>query len=216
MTDFPNEITSLDQLREHYRHPVQPVLDKVTGVLDDGCRQFIASSTFLLVGTSDTDGNQDVSPRGGPPGFVRVLDERRLVIPDLNGNNRLDSLENIVAHPHVALLFVIPGLGETLRMNGRASITVDDEILDEFTDQLRRPASAIGVVVEEAYIHCAKSLRRGSLWTPEEWPPAIGRPSVGQMLVDHSGAAGLVTAEQVETSLEDAYTEGLAADEPLS
>lgn len=214
MTAFPSEISTIDQLREHYRQPSGVAVDKVTTELDDGCRQFIASSTFVLIGTADIDGNQDVSPRGGPAGFVRVLDEQRLVIPDLNGNNRLDSLENIVEHPHIGLLFIIPGLDETLRMNGRASITVDADILDSFGDQLRRPASAIGVVVEEAYIHCAKSFRRGSMWAPEAWPAVAGRPSVGQMLVDHAGASDVMTAEQVEARLADAYDADLAADKP--
>ncbi len=212
MSAFPASLSSIDDLRTHYRAPSRIVIDKVTDTIDDACRRFLARSSFCLVGTADADGNQDVSPRGGPAGFARVLDDRRLVLPDLNGNNRLDTLENIIHSPRIALLFIIPGLGETLRMNGRAWVTVDDDILDGFTDQFRRPASAIGVEVAEAYIHCAKAFTRGAMWEPDQWPSTDERPSVGQILVDHTGAAGTVTAEQVEASLADSYAADLAAD----
>jgi PPOX class probable FMN-dependent enzyme len=214
MLGFGDVIETVDSLAGLYREPGRGALDKVTDRLDEGCRQFIAASTMVLVGSADTEGNQDVSPRGGPAGFVRVLDEDRLVIPDLNGNNRLDSLRNIVVNGRVALLFLVPGLGETLRMNGQACVTTDPAVLDLFTDQLRRPVSAIGVRVGEAYIHCAKSLRRAGLWDPETWVATGARPPVGQILVAHSGSEGKVTAEQVEAGLEGAYTKGLAADLP--
>lgn len=211
---FDDAIETLEGLSAHYREPARGAIDKVTDQLDEGCRQFIAASTMVLVGTSDAEGNQDVSPRGGPAGFVRVLDEHRLAIPDLNGNNRLDSLRNVVATGQVALLFLVPGLGETLRMNGRACVTTDPAVLDLFTDQLRRPVTAIGVTVGEAYIHCAKSLRRAGLWDPETWSPAADRPSAAKILVGHSGIEGKVTPERLEAGLEKAYVEGLAADRP--
>ena len=215
MGDFPAELTSIDELRKHYRQPSRIVVEKTTDVLDEGCREFIAAATLVMVGTADAEGNQDVSPRGGLPGFVRVLDDKRLVIPDLNGNNRLDSLQNVIVNPRVGLLFLVPGLGETLRLNGRAIVTVDDAILDGFTDQFRRPASALGVTVDEAYIHCAKSLRRANLWQADHWPDGTARPSVGRILVGHTGAEGVVTAEQVEAGLESSYADDLAADAPL-
>lgn len=211
---FSNVLTTLDELTDLYRAPSQAVLDKETNVLDQGCVDFIAASSFVLIGTADSEGRQDVSPRGGPPGFVKVLDDQRLAIPDLNGNNRLDSIRNIVEQPEIALLFVIPGLGETLRLNGRACVTVDPEVLALFDDELRRPTSAIGVEIEHAFIHCAKSFRRGGLWQPDTWPAVEGRPSVGQILVDHSGAGDLITGEQLEGLLEDGYTADLAADLP--
>jgi len=213
---FDHVLTSVDALAERYRKPSALVLDKDTHVLDHGCRDFIAASSFVVIGTADAEGRQDVSPRGGPPGFVKVLDERRLVIPDLNGNNRLDSVRNVIEQPQIALLFVIPGLGETLRLNGRACVTVDDAVLDLFTDELRRPASAIGVVIEHAFIHCAKSFRRGGLWQPDTWPEVDGRPSVGQILVDHSGAGEMITGAQLEGLLEEGYTVDLAADLPTT
>ncbi|MDX2380921.1 MAG: pyridoxamine 5'-phosphate oxidase family protein [Acidimicrobiia bacterium] len=213
-TGFDRTLQSTDELAAHYRAANRGVLDKETDHLDDGCRDFIAASTFVLVGTSDREGRQDVSPRGGPPGFVKVLDERRLVIPDLNGNNRLDSLRNIIEQPHVGLLFIIPGLGETLRLNGRACVTIDERVLSVFDGEFRRPASAIGVEIEHAYVHCAKSFRRGGLWTPDTWPEVDGRPSAGQILVDHSGVGDRLTGPQLEDMLEEGYAADLAADLP--
>ncbi|MEM1334527.1 MAG: MSMEG_1061 family FMN-dependent PPOX-type flavoprotein [Actinomycetota bacterium] len=211
---FDSTIDDAAALRELYRPPTDAVLDKETDVLDDGCRDFIARSTFVLVGTSSPDGLLDVSPRGGPAGFVKVLDDHRLAIPDLNGNNRLDSLTNVIAHGRIALLFVIPGLGETLRVNGRACVTTDDSVLDLFTDEFRRPKSAIGVRLEQGFIHCAKAFRRGVMWTPDEWPTAETRPSPGEILVGHSGVGDLVTGAQVDAMLEESYTADLAADRP--
>ena len=213
---FDHRLRSTEELEGIYRPARPAVLDKETGQLDDGCRDFIASSTFVLLGTSDRDGRQDVSPRGGPPGFVKVLDENRLVIPDLNGNNRLDSLRNVIEQPNVGLLFVIPGLGETLRLNGTACVTVDDDILALFDGELRRPASAIGIEIEHAYIHCAKSFRRGGLWQPDTWPSVEGRPSAGQILVDHSGSGDVLTGERLEELLEEGYAADLAADLPAN
>ncbi len=147
-------------------------------------------------------------------GFVKVLDDHRLVIPDLNGNNRLDSLCNIIEQQHVALLFVIPGLGETLRVNGRACITTADDVLGLFTEELRRPKTAIGVTIDQGFIHCAKAFRRGVMWQPEQWPAEDSRPSPGQILVDHSGAGELITGAQLDELLEQSYVEDLAADLP--
>lgn len=211
---FDNVVTSIDELGEHYREPSALVLGKDTHVLDQGCIDFIKASSFVLIGTADAEGRQDVSPRGGPAGFVKVLDEHRLAIPDLNGNNRLDSLRNVIVQPQIGLLFVIPGLGETLRLNGRACVTVDDAVLDVFTDDVRRPTSAIGVEIEHAYIHCAKSFRRGGLWEPDTWQPVERRPQVGQILVDHSGSGDLITGQQLEGLLEEGYVTDLAADRP--
>ena len=211
---FEHVVESVDDLAGLYRQPTAAVLDKETHELDDGCRRFIERSTFVLIGTSDAHGHLDVSPRGGPAGFVKVLDERRLVVPDLNGNNRLDSLRNVVEHPRIAMLFVIPGLGETLRLNGEACVTTDPAVLDRFTDELRRPTTAIGVTIEHAFIHCAKALRRGVLWQPDQWPAAEERPSPGQILAEHAGAADVISGEQVDAALEESYAHDLAADLP--
>jgi len=210
---FANVLTATAQLADHYRQPSRVVQDKLIDHLDDGCRDFIARSTFVLVGTSAAAGGHDVSPKGGPAGFVKVLDDNRLAIPDLNGNNLLDSLHNIIETGQIGLLFVVPGLGETLRVNGTAVVTVDSDVLDQFTEDVRRPTTAIGVTVNQAYIHCAKSFRRGGLWQPESWPDAACRPSPAAMLIDHVGVEG-VTVEQVEANLEASYTSDLEADRP--
>ena len=214
MAAFEHTITDVSQLRKLYREPGGAAVAKEADGLDDACRGFIAQSTFVLVGTSDADGKLDVSPRGGSPGFVKVLDSRRLAIPDLNGNNRLDSIRNIVEHGQVGLLFVVPGLGETLRINGTAAITTDPAILDLFADEFRRPTTAIGVEFEQGFLHCAKAFRRSGLWQPDTWPEISGRPSPGQMLVDHAGLGNQMTAEQVTEMLEESYRVDLAADQP--
>lgn len=217
MSDHPPFTHTLDdvaQLTDLYRAPGGAAVAKEADRLDDACRGFIARSPFLVIGTSNADGRLDVSPRGGPPGFVKVLDDHRLAIPDLNGNNRLDSIRNIIEHGQVGLLFVVPGLGETLRINGAACITTDPAILDLFADEVRRPATAIGVTFEQGFLHCAKAFRRGGLWQPETWPGLDDQPSAGQMLLDHAGLDGQMTAEQVTEMLEESYRSGLAADSP--
>lgn len=198
-------------LAERYRPPRQLVLDKVVDHLDSGCRDLVTASTLVLVGTSGPEGHLDVSPRGGPPGFVVVLDDHRLAIPDRNGNNRLDTLRNVVATGEVGLLFVVPGQGETLRVNGRACVTVADDVLDRCTGELVRPTAAIGVEVREAFVHCAKAFRRGGVWDPTTWPGADDGPDVGRALADHVGLVG-VSGEQVRTDLEAGYRRDLEAE----
>lgn len=211
---FEDVVEAGDDLAQYYRAPNEMVLAKETEVLDDGCRDFIARSTFVLVGTSDADGKLDVSPRGGPAGFVKVLDEQRLAIPDLNGNNRLDSIRNVVEQGRVGLLFVVPGLGETLRINGDACVTTDPAVLDLFADELRRPVTAIGVSIDQGFIQCAKALRRGGIWDPESWPKRSEQPSPAQMLVDHSGANDVISGPELEELLEASYEADLKADAP--
>ena len=213
-TPFASALTSTGELEQLYRQPSAAVLAKVTDHLDEGCRDFLSVATFALVGTSDRDGRHDVSPRGGAPGFVRILDDNHLALPDLNGNNRLDTLRNIIGNPGVGLLFLVPGMGEMLRINGRAWITTDPELLDRFTDQVRRPTTAIAVAVDEAYLHCAKSIRRGGLWEPTTWPGAAERPSAARIFIGHLGAGDSLSPEQVEADLEAGYVAGLAADQP--
>lgn len=211
---FDAVIDDVDELRRHYRKPGAAVIAKQIDHVDDGVRAFIAVSPFVLLATFGPDGRADVSPRGGHPGFVKVLADGRLVLPDLNGNNRLDSLQNIISTGRIGMLFMIPGLGETLRVNGSAAVTVDDAVLDLFVDEFRRPTSAIGVVVDEAYIHCAKAIRRSSLWQPDGWPAVDGRPSPAQIFLDHCGIDG-VDAAAVEADLEASYVADLAHDQPV-
>jgi hypothetical protein len=162
-------IEKVDDLLALYRSPVERVRTKKRDRLDDGLRAVLAASPFVLLATADADGRCDVSPRGGPPGFVKALDDRHVAIPDLNGNNLVDSLRNIVANPHAGLLVVVPGQHETLRIDGPAYLTTDNDVLDLFTDELRRPTLAVVVETAAVFTHCAKSFRRGRVWEPESW-----------------------------------------------
>ena len=183
---FDSPITDAAALRARYREPSAVAVEKEIGHLDGGARSFLGATTFLVLATSGPHGT-DASPRGGPPGFVSVLDDHRLAFGDLAGNNRVDSFSNLVAQPEVGVLFVVPGLEETLRVNGRATLTADPRVLDLTTVDGRRPRLAIGIDVERCYIHCGKALRRGGLWQPESWPTEGERPDVACILHDHLG-----------------------------
>ena len=204
---FDAALTSEAELREIYPRPARPSVEKEVDRLDEHCRAFIAHSTLVVVATADARGGCDVSPKGGPPGFVKVLDEHRLAIPDLSGNNRLDSLGNLTERAGIALLFCIPGLDETLRVNGRATITADPAVLEACTVEAHRitPRTAIGVDVETAFIHCAKALRRGGVWQPDTWPDRSGMPSIACILRDHYGQPDL-DLEAVERRLDESYS----------
>ena len=161
--------------------------------------------------TADRAGHCDVSPRGGPPGFVQVLDRDRIAIPDLNGNNLLDSLRNIVSNPNVGLIFVLPGRYETLRIAGRAWITTDPVVLDGFTTELRRPKTAIGVAVDEVFMHCAKAFRRGRVWDPASWEEAGGLGPVEQLRCQFGIETPL---DELIAQFEKGYAADLALDRP--
>ena len=179
-------ISTEADLRARYRAPSPVVLRKDAGRIDEGARGFIAASPFVVVATS-SDGGCDASPRGGPPGFVAVLDEHRVAWGDLSGNNRLDTMANVVNGGHVGLLFVVPGLDETLRVNGTGSISDDPAVLDACTVDGRRPRVAVVVEVRECFVHCAKAFRRAGMWDPSSWLPEDERPKPECMLRDHAG-----------------------------
>lgn len=196
------EITSLTELRSLYPPPKQRSLDKEIDHLDEHCRRFIGSSPFVLVASADAGGACDVSPKGGPPGFVRVLDERRLAIPDATGNRRLDGLQNLLQNPHVGLLFLIPGMGETLRINGRVSLSSEPAIVEGLETGGHAAKVALVVQVEQAFIHCAKALIRSGLWRTETWPAADELPSAAEILNDHIGIGDVAASA---AALEDSY-----------
>jgi len=162
---------------------------KELSALDVHARAFIARSPFLLLGTSSVDGRCDVSPKGDAPGFVRVLDDHHLAIPDRPGNKRLDGMRNILSNPHVGLIFLVPGNDFTLRVNGRAAITRDPELLRTLEAQGKVPLLAIGVEVEEVFLHCARSFRRGRLWDQPSWPGPDALPSMPCILYEQTGGA---------------------------
>lgn len=203
MSQDAHRISDPGGLRARYRDPVPSALAKQLDHLDAHCRDFIAHSPFLALGTSDETGRCDVSPRGGPPGFVAVLDERRLAIPDLAGNNRLDSYGNVVANPGVGLLFFVPGVEESLRVNGRGAVTTEPPVLDACALRDVRPNVALLVQVEEAYIHCAKAFRRGGLWRPETWPDLNDMAKPARMVRDQ--VARDLSEQQVHEALERDY-----------
>ena len=206
---FANVIDSEAELRDVYRTPAESTKMKVLGALDQHARTFIDASPFILVGTASPDGTADVSPKGGPPGFVVVLDDQRIAIPDLSGNNLLDSLTNIVGGSGIGLLFMVPGVDETLRVNGYACITTDPEVLDACAVKDRRPKAAIGVTVVQQYMHCAKAFRRSELWSAETWPDRSAVPSLGCILRDQIALPADVTAESIDESLEVNYAKTL-------
>ena len=182
--------------------PVRKQIDR----LDEHCRDFIARSPFFVLATAGPSGDCDASPRGGPPGFVRVLDERRLVVPEYPGNRRADSHRNLLENPRAAMLFAIPGLRETLRLAGRACITRDERLLARLGVNGRTPKLGIGLEVEEAFIHCAKAFIRSNLWEPESWPQEL--PSASAILRDHVDIPALTT-EDVAARLEESYAKTL-------
>jgi PPOX class probable FMN-dependent enzyme len=184
MPPFKDVLTSEAEIRAIVGTPVSRSLLKEQTRLDEHFRAFIAHSPFVLIATAGADGTCDVSPKGDAPGFVRVLDDSRLVIPDRNGNKRLDGIKNILSNPHVGLLFMVPGRDETLRVNGRAWITTDAELLQPSAVNGVTPRLAIGVEVQQAFLHCVKSFRRSRLWTKDTWPPADALESVACVIFD--------------------------------
>jgi PPOX class probable FMN-dependent enzyme len=168
-----------------YRAPSQLVLDKVIHRVDQHCRAFIARSPFATLATADADGFPDVSPRGGDPGFVHVLDEHRLAVPDRQGNNRVDSLRNLAVNPRAALLFFVPGAEETLKVFGTTSLVGADDLGIDLTEFGRAPRSVLLLSVQRAYFQCGKALMRSGLWDPSRQVDRSTMTPFGQVLKDH-------------------------------
>ncbi|MBY0504739.1 MAG: pyridoxamine 5'-phosphate oxidase family protein [Bryobacteraceae bacterium] len=191
-----------EELRQCYEPALERAVLKTLPQLDGHCRRFIALSPFLCLGTSSKDG-ADVTPRGDSPGFVHVLDDRTLAIPDWRGNNRLDALTNIIENPQVGLLFLVPGVEETLRVNGVAHITTEPTVTQRWRVNGNHPKSAIIVTVREAFLHCGKALIRSHLWQGTYQVDRSALPSYGQMLKDQIVATE--SAVELERSIAEAY-----------
>jgi PPOX class probable FMN-dependent enzyme len=204
---FADVLASADEVAALYGSPVEAVVSKIIDHLDGHCRDFIARSPFVLVATADERGTCDVSPKGGPAGFVSVLDEKRLAIPDAPGNRLVYSLRNVAAGGRAGLLFVIPGMEETLRVNGRAWLTRDPAVLEPLAAGAKPPKVAIGVEVEEAFLHCAKAFKRSALWRPDEWPDAAGLAAAAQIWRDHMALD--MTTKEVQEFVDDDYANNL-------
>jgi hypothetical protein len=180
-------LSSQDALRQCYAAPMERAVKKEISALDVHCRRFIALSPFVLLATGDADHNLDASPRGGAPGFVVVADEHTLLLPDAPGNNRLDSFQNIVATGKVGLLFLIPGIDETLRVNGTAMLSQDSADIAACTTERRAPKVVVRITVQAAYLHCAKAFMRSRLWEAAAHVPRSALPTAGQMIGDQTG-----------------------------
>jgi uncharacterized protein len=179
---FKNPVTSERELRDLLGYPGERAILKQTDTLDEHHRAFIALSPFMLLATANAAGQCDVSPKGDAPGFVLALDDHHLAIPDRPGNRRLDGMRNILENPHVGVIFIVPGREETLRVNGRASIVRDEELLERMSVMDKRPVVAIVVEVEEVFLHCAKSFKRAGLWDTERWADPAALPSMSRAL----------------------------------
>ena len=184
---FTNVITEETELREIFGEPSERAVDKQIDRLDVHCRAIIEKCPFILLGTSNAEGRCDVSPKGDYPGFVRVLDDRTIAIPDLPGNNRLDTLRNMIKNPQVGLIFMIPGMNETLRINGKVQLVRDPSLLDSMSFQGKLPKLAIVVNVQEIFTHCPKAFLRSKLWSDEYRIERSELPSFAEILKDHTG-----------------------------
>ncbi|MFD0043311.1 MSMEG_1061 family FMN-dependent PPOX-type flavoprotein [Streptomyces anulatus] len=174
-------VADQEELRRAYALPGDAAIRKQMTELTDQARRLIGCSSLVLVSSADGEGNCDVSPRGGPTGFVSVLDSRTVAIPDATGNKRLDTLKNVIATGRAGLLFLIPGRTTTLRVNGRACVSTRPELLSQLTAVGKPPVSALVVGIEEVYPHCPKSLMRSGAWKPEQWLPADAQPTSAEV-----------------------------------
>jgi uncharacterized protein len=204
MKNFKECIESQEELRDMLGSPSLRGQNKVISKLDEHCREFIGKSPFLVLATSDADGNCDSSPRGDAPGFVYVHDDHHLIIPDRPGNKRVDSMFNIVTNPKVGLIFLIPGLDETLRINGEATIIKDANVLEKMAVNGKVPLLGIVVKVEQCFMHCGKAFKRSGLWEPETWLSKEELPNAAKIIADHVNLPGM-TEERVEADLLEGY-----------
>lgn len=177
-------ISSLSELRTIYDEPAKAIRDKALPGLDEHSRRFIGLSPFFCISSHGQEGLGDLSPRGGEPGFVHVLDDRHIAFPDRPGNNRLDTLTNILVSPGVGMLFFLPGIHEMLRINGLAFITLDENLMQRFVHQSKPPRAVIVVEVKEVYMHCSKALRRSELWNADKQISRKEFPTLGQIAKD--------------------------------
>jgi uncharacterized protein len=199
-------IENVERLREIYGAPGERAVRKQLRRLDRHCRAFIARSPFLVIASADAFGRCDASPKGDAPGFVQVVDDTTLLIPDRLGNNRVDTLGNLLARPGVGLIFFVPGIIETLRVNGRAQIVRDAALLEPLAVNGKVPRSGILVAVEEVYFHCGKALIRSDLWNPEKQVRRGEFPSLGRIIAEQIGG---MDAEEAERQTAQSYRDRL-------
>jgi uncharacterized protein len=178
------EITTVDELSDLVGEPVRRVAEKVRPSLHELDRAWLARSPFCLIATSAADGSCDVSPKGDPPGFTLVLDDTTIVVPDRPGNRRVDGFRNVLSNPHVGLIYLVPGRGDTLRINGRARLVREAPFFDDLVVKGHRPKLALLVAIDEVFYHCSKAFLRSALWSTESWDPdgVPSRPMIAKAL----------------------------------
>ncbi|HKA45231.1 MAG TPA: pyridoxamine 5'-phosphate oxidase family protein [Burkholderiales bacterium] len=204
---FAEPVTSEEDLRAVTGWPAPRAVRKELAALDVHCRAIISRSPFVLVSSCDAAGRMDVSPKGDPPGFVQILDETTLAIPDRPGNRRADTFRNVLQNPRVGLLFLVPGRNETLRVNGRAAIVRDLALRERMTVKGKQPELALVVSIEEVFVHCGKCMLRAGLWDRDARHDVTDLPSHARCLVDHAGLTQPLAA--VEASVREGYENGL-------
>ncbi len=205
---FQNVVTRTEELAELIGTPSELVIKKQLSALDAHMTAFIAESPFVLLGTVGKDGHCDVSPRGDAPGIATVLDSRTLLLPDRRGNRRVDSLRNILETGQLALLFLIPGRGETLRVNGKACVIRDEELLASLAVNDKKPVVGIAVEIEECFLQCAKAIIRSRLWEKTAELSTSTLPCLAEMLIDQTKIEGQ-TVDELNTLIEESYANNL-------
>jgi PPOX class probable FMN-dependent enzyme len=198
---FEEVVMTRDRLRELIKPPIDLVRNKAIDRIDDICRRFIAASPFVMIATRGADGRLDVSPKGDPAGFVAVLDECTLAIPDRLGNNRLDTLENVLVHPEVGLIFVIPGHNDTLRVSGKGRIVRDADLQRRLAVNGKPPNLVLVVTVEEGFMHCSKCMIRSRLWQQDNWPDRSSVATLAEAMIAH--ATPKETVGEMEAIIDD-------------
>ena len=206
---FDTALQHETELRALYELPSEVVARKEIDHLDEHCRRYLALCRFALLASADLKGRADVTPRGGPPGFITVLDDHLLAIPDATGNRRLDTFRNVLQTGRAGLLLLLPGRGQTLRINGRACVSTDADLLQRLTPVGKPPRAALVLRAEEVFTHCPKAFVRSGLWEPETWPGKDEQPSPAAMLRDHVGDPDFTLA-QAEQAMIDSVTIRLA------
>jgi uncharacterized protein len=189
------EICSIEDLHAHYGAVSTLAAKKEIKHLDQHAREFIARSPFLVMSTADADGWPDASPKGDAPGFVTVDDDRHLLLPDRPGNNRVDGFKNLMTNPKIGLIFFVPGVDHTLRVNGRARLLIEPAICARFSVNGKPARAVVKIVTEQVFFHCGKALIRSKLWKPEAWQPTSGLATLGAALADQIGGMSSVEAE---------------------
>lgn len=198
---FDEVIATQERLRELSKMPSFRARNKVIDHIDEICRRFIAACPFVIVASRGADGQIDVSPKGDPAGFVSVLDEKTLAVPDRIGNNRLDTFENLLVHPEIGLIFMIPGHGDTLRVSGTGKIVRDRSLQARLAVDGKEPNLVLVIKIAEVFLHCPKCMLRSKLWSPGHWPDHSSVPSLAQAIVTHARSGE--TVAEVQAVIDD-------------